>query len=126
MVPIPINIWDDFYEDDYIPEGEIQETYIYVEDTEISHDARHKILEYFLKYIEIKFDLTGVEFDLIYYDSKLIYPQFVGTENEWMLYERWQINVKHLTHKKLDEIIHGLDKIKLNILDIPIIVYSES
>ena len=28
---IPINIWDDFYDDGYVPEGEKLETYIYVE-----------------------------------------------------------------------------------------------
>ena len=27
---IPINIWDDYYEDDYIPKDKKQETYIYV------------------------------------------------------------------------------------------------
>jgi hypothetical protein len=126
MEPIPINIWDDFYEDDYLEEGEIQETYIYVEDTEISHDARHKILESFLKYIKENFDLAGVNMWLEYHDSKKLYPNLVGTENEWCLYERWEIKVQHLPHKKINEIITELDKRNLVILDIPIVVYSES
>jgi hypothetical protein len=29
---IPINIWDDFYDDGFVPEGKIQETFIYVEE----------------------------------------------------------------------------------------------
>lgn len=32
---IPINIWDDFYDDGYVPEGEKLETYIYVEDSDM-------------------------------------------------------------------------------------------
>ena len=35
---ICINIWDDFYEDGYVPEGEIQETYGYVEESTYSDD----------------------------------------------------------------------------------------
>jgi hypothetical protein len=126
MEPIPINIWDDYHEDGYIPEGKIQETYMYVEDTDISHEARHNILKAFMRYISSKFDLTGVILSLDYYDSKLKYPNLVGTENEWCLFERWQINVKHLTHEKREEIVKCLKDVNLKILDIPIVVYSES
>jgi len=30
---IPVNIWDDYYDDGFIPKGEKQKTYIYIEDS---------------------------------------------------------------------------------------------
>ena len=32
---IDINIWDDFYDDGYVPYGETTESFIYVEDYDI-------------------------------------------------------------------------------------------
>jgi len=32
---IDVNIWDDYYDDDFVPEGETQETYIYIEEYDV-------------------------------------------------------------------------------------------
>ena len=50
----PINIWDDFYDDGYVPEGEKLETYIYVEDSSVSHEKIKQCLELLLDYINQK------------------------------------------------------------------------
>jgi hypothetical protein len=41
---IPINIWDDFHEDGYVPEGKKLETFIYVEDSTISREKQKQYL----------------------------------------------------------------------------------
>jgi hypothetical protein len=74
LTNIPINFWDDFYEDGYVPEGEIQETYAYVEEYELLSEDEHKnILEIVFNYLkELK---TGINIELIYHDSEKDYDQ---------------------------------------------------
>lgn len=129
LTRIPINIWDDYYEeneDGTMPEGEKQETYIYVEDSDISHEIRKECLEKLLNGMQEKIKLDGVNMWMFYYDSKLKYPQLVGTENEWCLFERWEIRVEGLTHKRKDELIDELNNLNLSINNIPFEIYSES
>lgn len=65
---IPINIWDDFYDDGHVPEGEKQETHIYVEDSELDDDYKEKVLTFLLEQIlTIHKDtniLEGVSFEI--------------------------------------------------------------
>ena len=42
------NIWDDFYDDGYVPEGEVTETFIYVEDGGIPVNKKKEYLEILL------------------------------------------------------------------------------
>ena len=58
---IPINIWDDFYDDGYVPEGEKVETYIYVEDTDIPQEKRKEYLEVLLDYINKNLNTSGIK-----------------------------------------------------------------
>ena len=126
MESYPINIWDDYYEDDYVPVGEKQETYIYVEDSEIPLEERKKVLEYLLNYINNNLKLEGVKLFLFFYDSKLKYPTLIGTENEWCLFERWEIRVKNLTHERRHKLVEELELAKLSLNNIPFHIYSES
>lgn len=122
----PINIWDDFWEDGDVPEGDKQETYIYVEDTDIPHEKRKECLELLLKYMKDNLVFDGVKMWLFYYDSKLKYPQLIGTENEWCLFERWEIRVENLTHERLHILLEELKTAKLSLDNIPFDIYSES
>ena len=58
---IPFNIWDDYYDEDCVPEGEIQETRGYVEEydkfTDEQKEAATQVIYNYLKTL----DLTGVE-----------------------------------------------------------------
>lgn len=123
---IPINIWDDFWEDGYVPDGEIQETYAYVEDSEISQEDRKKYLEFFLNKLKEMVFLSNVEMKLTYYRSRDEFPSLVGSEYESMLFERWQINFKNLTHENIHKILEILDSEELFVDNHPIRVYSES
>lgn len=94
---IPVNIWDDYYEDGYIPEGKIQETYIYVEDRKMDENDRKKYLEYLLNYININIKyLDGVKMWMSYYDSKIKHPNIP----EEYHFTRPEIGVEHMTHKQ--------------------------
>lgn len=123
---IPINIWDDFWDDNYIPEGETQETYIYVEDSDLSHEIRYDALQVLMKYIAHNIHLEGVRLELKFHDSTLEYPNLVGTEHEWCLYKRWEIKVENLTHKRLDVLVRELEAAKLELKGVPLLIYSES
>jgi hypothetical protein len=123
---IPVNIWDDFYDDGFVPEGKFQETYMYVEDDNLSHEETKATLELILNFIQNNTLIKGVEFELKYHDSKKLYPKLVGTEHEWCLYERWELKLRHLTHKKLDQLLKKLEKSNLKLNGSEIYFYSES
>jgi hypothetical protein len=129
---IDINFWDDFYEDGFVPEGEIQKTYAYVEEKNLAEDATKKCLENILGYIKYKIGFCGlrqfddVKFSIEYYDSKLKYPNLVGTEHEYMLFTRWELRMVNITHKLLEEIMEMLEDSKLTLDGIPLNFYSES
>jgi hypothetical protein len=125
---IPINIWDDFWEDGYVPEGEIQETYAYVEDDKIPHEGREQFLEAVFEYMNefLQLQNEGVETEMFFYESAKKYPQWVGTDMEYMLFDRWEIRFKHLTHKRLDKLVEELNEANFEIEGVPFEFYSES
>lgn len=123
---IPINIWDDFYDDGYVPEGKIQKTYIYVEDSDLDLETKKGALEILLNHLKTKVDLPGVKLWMEFYDSKKKYPQLVGTEHEWCLFERWEIKVEHLTHERLHSLVEELEEANLSFNGAKFNIYSES
>lgn len=108
---IPINIWDDFADDDSAEDGEIQETFAYVEDDSIHQDDARKFLDavydYMVDYLKIKDDRVEVEV-------------------KFSLMDRWQIEFKNLTHKRLDRLVKELNKASFEFEGIPFKIYSES
>jgi hypothetical protein len=122
---INVNIWDDFESDSCVTDGELQETYAYVEELKFPDKLCLDILSSTILYINSNNLLPEkVNMSLKFYDSTTKYPILVG-ENEYSLYKRWQIEFKGITHKILDDLIDKLElfepfnHIKLNI-------YSES
>jgi len=123
---IPINIWDDFYDDGYVPQGKTQNTYIYVEEPDIPLEKQEAILQILLEHLKTNVRLEGVTLNLFFNDTSLKYPQFIGTENEWMLFKRWEIRVDNLTHKRLDSLVGELNNAHLDYEGVPFRIYSES
>lgn len=128
---IPINIWDDFYDDGYEPEGEIQETYIYVEDYDIPHEKCKEYLEILLNYMKNNLTLEGVELNLLYHDTINDYPEenvkrCIETYGESFFFKRYEINVKYLTHERLDILVNELNVAKLSVDNMLFDIYSES
>lgn len=122
---IYINIWDDFYDDGYIPEGEIQKTYSYVE-CELDDNSCKEVLTLLQKTIEQLMPIRTFDMHLNYYDSKIVYPNLVGTEHEHFLYQRWQLEFKHLSHEVLYNLVEQLKQLSLTYQNTPIKIYSES
>lgn len=123
---IYVNIWDDFFDDGFLEEGEIQETYAYVEcDLEVSQCK--DVLSLLKDNIEslIPSD-SPLELSVYFYDSAQVYPNLVGTEHEQFLYKRWQLGLKHITHEALENLVPALQKLQLKFNDIPLKIYSES
>ncbi|MFT7157449.1 MAG: hypothetical protein ACI8Q1_002468 [Parvicella sp.] len=52
MERVNVNFWDDFHDDGYVPEGEVTETYAYIEDSTIPDIECHKLLSKLLSHIE--------------------------------------------------------------------------
>ncbi len=124
---IPINIWDDFYDDGYVPKGEKQETYIYVEDTDIPQDKRKEYLEVLLDYIKTNLNIDDVKLWMELYESRKKYPNLIDNpEAEVMFFDRWEIRIEGITHKRLDEWMGILENENINVNDIPFYIYSSS
>lgn len=124
---IPINIWDDFYDDGYVPEGERLETYIYVEDSKISHEKRKECLEVLLDFINKNLNTEGVKLWMEFYESRKKYPNLVGNPDaEKMFFDRWEIKIEGLTHKRLGDWMVILESSGIKVDDIPFLIYSES
>jgi len=115
---IHINIWDDYYEDGYVPEGKIQETEIYVEESGIPEDKHEECLQKLLDYMK-GLDLEGVKFWLHLFDSRKKYPTF-------RVWKRWEIKIEHLTHERREKLVEELNAANLSIDNTPFFIYSES
>lgn len=122
---IPVNIWDDFYDDGYVPEGEKQETYAYVEDLTISKELQHQALCKLMYAIARLSGNSPVTYKMFYYDSKVKYPDMVDVPG-FPLFERWELRLENLTHAALSELLKDLDRAKLTVDEIPLKIYSES
>lgn len=116
---INVNIWDDYHDDGYVPEGETQDTFAYVESDLLDEDCK-KVLELVQQEVA---KLSSCE--LNYYDSAKVYPNLVGTEYAYSLYKRWQLEIKNLPHLEREKLVQSLQN-KLQYQNRPINVYSES
>lgn len=121
---ISINIWDDYYEDEYVPAGEVQKTYIHVEDNNISLDKTREYLEKVLDYVYSDVNLENTEFILRYFDARDKFPHLIGTEYEHLLFRRWEIKVVNLSHEQKDILVDMLNDAKIMVDDKLISVYS--
>lgn len=97
---IPINIWDDYSEDET---GKLQETYAYIESSEYPEVQQEAIMEHVFNYLQT-LEFPGVQIDL----------------------EGVHIEFTHLTHVRREELVEQFEKAKLSFEGIPIEVYSES
>lgn len=124
---IHVNIWDDYHDDGFVPEGKIQETYAYVEGGDLTADDSHAVLLQLQKTVEfLKATGSVLVCCVEWYDSALVYPNLVGTEHERHLFKRWQLQMKHLPHSELEDIVERLGRLQLVYNGRPVVVYSES
>lgn len=108
---IPINIWDDYYDDEHVPEGEKQETYVYIEENDcLAKTEKEEILTQLLSYIEKNIKLNGVKFSLKWETDM----------------DRHEISIENITHVQREELVEILQKANLFYHDIPFEIYSES
>ncbi|MEK6828864.1 MAG: hypothetical protein AABY15_01970 [Nanoarchaeota archaeon] len=103
---VSLNIWDDFYDDDYVPEGKIQKTHAYIESGDFSEDEKELLMLCFYGYLIEKFKDELQDVKIMDYGD--------------------EIHFEHLTHKKLDAIMMELEKIELTFGGIKYNIYSES
>lgn len=101
---IPVNVWDDFWGDGCIPEGEIQSTHAYIEEYDkITDEQKVPMMRVVYDFIKT-LDMPGVEID----------------DGDGEIY------FKHLTHERLDRLMQELEESKLAYNGIPFDFYSES
>lgn len=124
---INVNIFDDYYGDDAVPAGEIQETYAYLEGTDLSDDdQRAVLLQLQLSCMELKKAGSSLECNLCWYDAAQRYPMLVGTEIEACLFKRWQLEMKNLPHSEREALVENLAGLALTYRERPLFIYSES
>lgn len=125
---ISINIWDDYWDDGYIPEGEIQKTYAYVEGNAVNDEFCHTCLFKLMTYLSGLKELVedDVSMELVFHDSAQTYPNLVGSEHEWCLYKRWELRFRHLTHARREFLIERLESANFEHGGRPFDIYSGS
>ena len=57
--------------------------------------------------------------NLFFYDSKVKYPKLIGPEYEYLHFQRWEIRLENLTHKRRFKLVDELNNAKLSIDGIP-------
>lgn len=115
-----INIWDDYYDDGFIPKGKKQKTYMYVY-SDINYKGLKLVLDYnclnfVLDYMNNTLNLKGIKMYLFFYDSLKEHPSLKGTEYEKYSFKRWQINIENLTHKRREKLVNELNKAKIKLI----------
>ena len=104
---IPFNIWDDFFDDGFVPQGKKQETFGYIEEYETLSD-------------EDKSNITDFIFNFL---NRLPLKCSIDTEyrsgNKIIVFE-------NITHQELDLLMGILKSSGLDYKGIPIKFYSES
>lgn len=127
MDEIHINIWDDYHDDGFVPEGKVQETYAYVENGNLDDDDSRAVLAQLQQDIEaIKATTSTLNCRIEWYDSATVYPNLIGTEHERHLYKRWQLQMTNLPHREREQLVAALGRSKLRFNNRPVVVYSES
>lgn len=123
---ISINIWDDYFDDGYVPEGEIQETYAYVESSLDDNDCQQVLSLLKEKIEKLTPHTASFSINLHYYDSAKVYPNLIGTEHEHFLYKRWQLEIKYITHTAREYIVNYFQEHSFSYHTTPVVIYSES
>ncbi len=106
---IPINIWDDYHDDGFIPKGEVQEAHAYVESFLLSVELRNDVMREFLGVLKKLAPSKKTSFSLV-------------ERGEGEL----EIAIKHLTHADRMELLRRMKKGKPKYMGVPLDVYSES
>lgn len=122
---ININIWDDFYDDGYAPEGEKQCTNAYIEDDTIPQREVFYILRVLIDYINnLALLPKTVEIEMKFNDSTNKYPILIHGY-EYQLCKRWEIQFTNITHEVLEDLIDKLHNFP-SIKNVKVDIYSES
>lgn len=124
MKYVHVLIWDDFYNDGLEEEDKKFETYIYVRNTNISHNKCKKYLEVLLDYIKINLNIEGVVLYMKFYEAKKDYPNLVGTVYQCILTDQWEIKLEGITRKRLEEWMNVLEKVEIIVEDVHLKVVS--
>jgi len=123
---IPINIWDDYYEDGFVPKGEKNETFIYVEVNEQTFtDIEKKDILIFLKNKIDSYNFP-IKTRIFIYDTKVQYPNLDFEELGLQHWNRPEIRVENLTHKLRLELLELLKESKIEYRNSHFFFYSES
>ena len=121
---IDVNIWDDYCEDGYIPDGETQETYIYIEEYDIfSEDEKILFLSTLKDEIE-KLDL-GLKLRMSEYDTRKKYPDLDFEANGMSHWSRPEIRLE-ISHELRHKLINLLNEKEIMIGNKKFNIYSES
>lgn len=106
---IPINIWDDYFEDGFVPRGKIQKTRAYVESSVLSMEFKNDVLRLFFETLKKVNRAEGVAF-------------FLRKRGK----EELVIEINGLTHTDRKVLVKRLQKTKPAYRGVPLDVYSES
>ena len=94
---IYINIWDDYYDDGHVPDGETQSTHIFVEETDVPYEEQKEILTILLNFIHSNIDSQTTKFQLGWKEPAKI--SGIKFHNGWRIY------VENISHKFREDVL---------------------
>ena len=107
---IPINIWDDYYDDGFIPKGKRQETDMRITDGGFYPEYGSKFKKLAMSYL----------YTFLLYLENGFQCQFAHLNSVQIIY------IRDLTHKNREKLVNFLKKAKLSYKGVPFLFYSES
>jgi len=112
MEKIPINIWDDYLDD--------ESTYAYIEDVNVPLHLQREILLEFIELLQANPLLKETSLSLKFYDSTTEYPKSL------MKYKQWQLIFNPLPHYVREELMEQIEDREFVFCGLPVEIYSES
>lgn len=98
-----INFWDDFYDDGFVPEGEEQKTFAYVEE-----NLDLKAQAFLISWLKLSLEplLPKSNLAIVFFDSKKEYPNVPDRH-----FKRWHLEIKNITHKDLENLLEKISEL---------------
>lgn len=115
---LSLNFWDDFYDDGFVPNGQTQKTYAYIEESPLTLEQE----AFFIAWLKLKLTplLPTTQLSISFFDSTKKYPTL--TEGH---FKRWELILENITHKELESLIETISTSLLH-PEFDLVIYSES
>jgi site-specific DNA-methyltransferase (adenine-specific) len=106
---IDVSIWTPYNDGKDNKKPLIEDTFMYIDNDDITETDQHNILEYVYNYFSKLDNFNDVSFELIYRNTFDVNPDLINTDLDYMLFKQWQINISNLEYRRRKELLKTLN-----------------